>query len=77
MRILHYIFTITRINGIWTETNMKNIFSPVMSTLLGCTVHISVWSTNSCILLLLSNIISLNKLPVLNDPFLFTLKWKK
>lgn len=72
MCILHYVFTITRINGIWTETNMKNMFSPVMSTLLGCTVHISVWSTNSCILL--SYRISLNKLPVLNDPFLLALK---
>lgn len=48
-----------------------------MATLLRCTVHITVKSTNSCVLLLLSSNTSLSKLPVLNDLFVFALKWKK
>lgn len=48
-----------------------------MDTLLKCSVHITVQSENSCILLLQSYSTSLNKLPILSSPFLCALKWKK
>lgn len=48
-----------------------------MGTLLRCTVHITVKSTNSCVLLLLSYSTSLSKLPILNDLFVFVLKQRK